>query len=120
MLMQRLIVRCAVAAAGALTFFTIALASPANCRLEVRGQQIMSGACSADFDRDGSASFEREDAGTKVSVSIFPERKATATGLLSVYRGDNSSYDDLGTLHRDGHCWTNAFVKACVVRADAR
>ena len=116
----RLLARCAVASIGALAFFTVALATPEQCRFEVHGRPLANRACDMDIGKGNGDAFEQTARRSPlVSVSIFASRKAPATGLLRVEEG-RSSAADFAALRQDGRCWTNALIKACVVRTGAK
>lgn len=85
-----------------------------TCRLEVAGRVFMDGSCQYEEDQDGSFRFFGED--PRMFVYVNMNGDGTAQGYWPGPDGGTHAHDNLGTLRRDGACWTNDQVAACAWR----
>jgi len=91
-----------------------AVAFQGKCLLEVNGHAYIKGPCDIDVDKGGSF-----DIGTAAQTTYFAHVDVdgqTAEGLWNEEPGATHAHTPLGTLTRDGACWSNQTAKVCAWR----
>lgn len=87
---------------------------PGRCLLEVDGRRYISGACRIDMEKGGS--FQIYDLKKRGYFAYVDVNGSTAEGYWNEEPGANHAHSPLGTLTRDGACWTNDRAKVCAWR----
>ena len=98
-----------------------AAAAQGKCLLEVNGHAYIKGACKIEVSKDGSF-----DIGTGGQSAYFAyvnldeplqaRARQTAEGFWNGEHGESHAHTPLGTLTRDGACWSNQTAKVCAWR----
>ncbi|MGH9818644.1 MAG: hypothetical protein ACRD43_00640 [Pyrinomonadaceae bacterium] len=87
---------------------------PGRCLLEIDGRKYISGPCRIEMDKDGSFRiYENRQKGYFAYVTIVP---GGAEGYWNETRQSTHAHSSLGSLARDGACWTNDHAKVCAWR----
>jgi len=112
--------RTLIATAAILTVaVTQAAAFQGTCLLEVNGHAYIKGPCNIDvMSKDGSFSIgtdEERDYFAYVNLDEPPKAGAqqTADGFWNEEPGVSHAHSPLGSLTRDGACWSNQTAKIC-------
>ena len=90
-----------------------AQARPAKCLLQVEGKTYIDGPCNFEPSRKGDGSFQITGESGKHFAYVYVEGDRTAAAHWNGILGENRAHDPLGTLTRDGACWSNATAKLC-------
>jgi hypothetical protein len=98
-----------------LTTFMGGQAQAFTCLLEVGGVVFADGTCEYDEDSDGSFRFF-DDSNPRMFVYVTMNGTDTALGYWPGPLGGTHAHNNLGTLRRDGACWTNEQVAVCAWR----
>lgn len=90
-----------------------ALARPAKCLIEVEGKAYVDGPCDFRPLSGGGGSFQITGESGKHFAYVYVEGDGKASAHWNGILGESRAHDPLGTLARDGACWSNATAKLC-------
>lgn len=93
-------------------------AFPGRCLLTVDGKTYLKGICRIDVSADGSFSIA---AGLRLKSRHFAYvsldgTSGKAQGYWNGVEAEKHAHDDLGTLTKQGGCWTNERARICAFR----
>lgn len=90
-----------------------AQARPAKCLIEVEGNAYVDGPCDFRKLSGDNGSFQITGETGKHFAYVYVEGDRTAAAHWNGILGENRAHNPLGTLTRDGACWSNATAKLC-------
>ncbi|MCL3882676.1 hypothetical protein [Marivita sp. GX14005] len=90
-----------------------AQARPAKCLLEVQGKTFIDGSCEFHTLSSNDGSFQITGANGMHFAYLYVEGDGKASAYWNGEIGENRAHDPLGTLTRDGACWSNTTAKLC-------
>ena len=92
-----------------------AASSKSKCLLQVNGRTYISGPCNASTDGGGlSIGWLPENSNKPITYHAYVE--SNGQGFWNEDRGANHAHTPLGTLTRNGACWSNQKAKVCAWR----
>src|SRR4051794_6236560 len=97
-------------------------ASPGDCFLRVSSRTYLNGPCNIILSPGGSFSIgagEHKRSRYFASVEVDPNQ-GKARGFWNGVEAAGHAQEELGTLVRQGGCWTNAGAKVCAWRPGTR
>lgn len=88
-----------------------------TCYFETKGKILVDGECDVFFE-EGSEDFaffarDVKKGNKEYAVKLTTKSGGTGDAVMKDVSRENSKEKSLGTLTRDGRCWTNANVKLC-------
>jgi hypothetical protein len=108
--------------AAAVVLPSAAGASPGSCFLSVDGRVYLDGPCTVNIGKDGSFTVGVSDAKRSRYFAYVNVDAATkkADASWNGVEAESHAHDPLGTLSRDGGCWSNARAKVCAWKPGTR
>lgn len=85
-----------------------------RCKLVVKGQSYIDGPCFYSLDDEGSFSIYDTPEGTGGYFATLVRDGASGVGYWNGSKGSTHAQDELGTMSRNGACWSNEDHRMCL------
>lgn len=85
-----------------------------RCKLVIKGQSYIDGPCFYSLDEEGSFSIYDTPEGTGGYFATLVRDGASGIGYWNGSKGSTHAQDELGTMSRNGACWSNGDHQICL------